>query len=234
MARAIDRIECPPEFQQHLTDIFGVNRFGDPLFRFIWGQTETEIMLNPKGFYEETYIGHGQPCWILQQWEPPESYGFPEVFYCMNTDLENGLPVMLYPEFGRYKDFMTFLFKEYDSNTRQLSISTVTLDWVLIDRAIPLMIRSLELSELLKQSIIEEAEQKEEEARVMEIADRLHAELPTFYGPTSFRKQNVRTSVLERKMAEIEKEWRKFDLRREPIRGIYQDRLEPLPPRDKN
>jgi len=36
-----ERLTCPPEFQSCLTDIFGVNVFGEPNFKILWGQTET-------------------------------------------------------------------------------------------------------------------------------------------------------------------------------------------------
>lgn len=220
MQRTSDRVECPPEFQRHLTDIFGVNRFGDPLFRFIWGMTETEIMLTPFGTYEERLIGNNKPCWILQQWEPAEAYGTPELFYYLNTDLDSGLPVMMYPEFGRYKDFMTFLFKEYKHG--QLNISTIDLGWVIIDRAIPLMIKSLEMSGALLKAQQEEYERIEEQAVVTKIADRMADALPSFYGPTSYAVQQIRQGKLDRKMEEIEKEWRKHNLRKQPMRGFFQ------------
>lgn len=220
MQRTSDRIECPPEFQQHITDIFGVNRFGDPLFRFIWGQTETEIMLTPFGTYEERLLGHNQPCWILQQWEPPEAYGTPELFYYLQTDLDMGLPVMMYPEFGRYKDFMSFLFKEYKNG--KLDISTIDLDWVLIDRALPLMIQSLEMSDALKRARQEEYEAIEEQAEVNKIADRLADSLPSFYGPTSYAIQRARQGHLDRKKEQIERQWRTMNLRKKPMRGFFQ------------
>ena len=220
--RKSEKLTCPPEFQQHLTDIFGVNRFGDPLFRFIWGQTESEVMLNSLGYYEERLVGANSPCWILQQWHPPEEYGPPEVFYYLYTDLDCGLPVMEYPEFGRYHDLVSFLGKNYNAETKELEITTIPLDWVLIDRAIPLMIKSLELSDAMKKSISDEARIAEETAQVQLIADMLADRLPTFYGPTSYAKQDNRTALLDRKKAEIEQEWKRRNLREQPMRGFWQ------------
>jgi len=205
-----------------MADLFGVNYLGEPMFRFIWGQTETEIQLNAEGFYEERSLGHNQPCWILQMWEPAETYGPPEVFYALNTDVDTGLPVMAYPEFGRYKEICTFLFKKYDPSTGKLDLSTVTLDWALLDRLLPVMMFSLEMSEELKRSKLADAQAEEENAKVQEIADRLSDLLPSFYGPVSYEAQRNRTSLIDRKMAEIESIWRKHNLKRPPMRGLFQ------------
>lgn len=223
MARLTERLECPPEFQRHLADIFGVNRFGEPLFRFIWGQTETETMLTPQGYYEPILLGHNQPCWILQQWDAPELYGPPEVFYYLNTDLDTGLPVMAYPEFGRYRDVITFMSKRYIPATKQLVIETIPLDWMLIDRAIPLLIKSLEMSGALKESMRAQQEETEEAAKVEEIADRLDDALPSFYGPVSHAQIGNRTALIDRKMAQIEQQWKRFNLRKRPMKGFFQN-----------
>lgn len=220
--RASEHIECSPDFAQDIADLFGVNYLGEPMFRFIWGQTETEVQLTPQGNYEERFIGHNQPCWILQMWEPAETYGPPEVFYYLNTDTDYGLPVMAYPEFGRYKEISTFLFKQYDPTTQQLNLSTITLDWATLDRLVPLLLASLSMSIEMIRARLEEIEAEEETAKVQEIADRLDNELPNFYGPVSYAGQANRTALIDRKMAEIENIWRKHNLRRPPMRGLFQ------------
>jgi hypothetical protein len=222
--RLSERIECPPDFQQYITDIFGVNRFGGPLFRFIWGQSETEHRLTIHGTYEPKLIGHNQPCWILQMWEGPEIFGTPDYFYYANRDQETGLPLMEYPEFGRYQDLATFLFRNFDAKTKDLRIETITLDWVIIDRAMPLMIQALDMSEYHKQLAREQQEAWENMKLVEQIADRLHDDLPTFYGPVSYAGQRNRTALIDRKRAEIERKWKQMGAgKRQPQRGFFQD-----------
>ena len=206
--RLSERIECPPDFQRHVTDLFGVNRFGDPIFRFVWGMTETENRLTIRGTYEPQLIGHNQPCWILQMWQPPELFGTPDFFYFANRDPASGLPLMEYPEFGRYGDLATFLFRNYDAKTHELRIETIQLDFAIIDRAMPLMIQALEMTESQKELAREQQEAWENAQLVQQIAERLHDDLPTFYGPVSYANQGNRTALIEpeegRNRAEVE------------------------------
>lgn len=220
--RLAERIECPPDFQQYLTDIFGVNRFGDPLFRFVWGQTETEHWLSPRGTYEDKLVGHNQPCWIPQMWEGPEVFGTPDFFYMVNRDEETGMPLMEYPELGRYKELVTFLFRNYDAKTQELRIETIELDWPIIDRAMPLMIQALDLSEAQKELAREQQEAWENMKLVEEIADRMSDDLPAFYGPVSYAGQQNRTALIDRKKEEIERKWRELGGHR-PQRGFFQN-----------
>jgi len=220
--RPSERLECPEDFQQHLTDLFGVNRFGEPLFRIIWGQTETQVQLTVDGKYDRVLLGHNQPCWILQRWEPPEVFGTPDHYYFLNRDPESGDVMMEYPEFGNYTDLVTFQSKNYDAATKELYIETVTLDWSIIEHAFPLIFQTLEMSAMEIESAREQQEAYENSLAVERIADRLYDELPSFYGPTSHAQIANRTALIDRKMAEIEQEWRKHKLRLPPARGFYQ------------
>ena len=222
MRRPAERLTCPEDIQRDLTDIFGVNHFGDPMFRIIWGMTETQVQLTVNHTYDDVLVGANQPCWILQRWEPPEVFGTPDFFYLINRDDETGMVMMEYPDFGKYKDLVSFQSRHYDAKTHELKISTIELDWTLIDAAVPLMLKSLEMSDLERQAALEEQQAYENALIVNEIADRLHDDLPTFYGPTSHAQISNRTALIDRKKAEIERMWRLMDLRRAPARGFYQ------------
>src|SRR3974377_360449 len=87
-----ERIEVPEEFQQYLTDIFGVNQFGEPIMRIVWAQTELVDMISPDGsHYIPRYIGNGDPCWLVERWRPSELFGTPESYYRINADPISGL-----------------------------------------------------------------------------------------------------------------------------------------------
>lgn len=220
-----ERLECPPEFQAYLTDIFGVNEFGSPYFRIIWGQTETYQAATAHG-YEQRLIGHNQPAWIIQKWLPPDCYGMPETYYWINADYESGLCLLgEYPEFGRYETIQPLASKKYDPATNELIVETIPLDWEIIERVIPVLVASQELTYWQRKTAIEDMEAAENAQKVSEIADRLMDSLPSFYGPTSYNKQAIRTSVLDRKMFEIQQVWSKHRVqeRRQPRRGFHQE-----------
>lgn len=201
-----------------------MNCFGEPLFRIIWGQTETMQVASEYG-YEHKLIGHNQPCWILQKWMPPEAYGTPDTYYALTADQLTGLPLLgEYPEFGRYETLVTFSSKRYDPMTNELIIDTIPLDWEIIERAIPALLASQEMTYWEVRAAQEAEEAYENACVVSEISDRLHDQLPTFYGPTSHAQIGNRTALIDRKMAQIDREWRKraADLKLPPRKGFYQ------------
>jgi hypothetical protein len=220
-----EAIECPAEFQDYLKDIFGVNHFGDALVRIIWGQTETWICLSAAGGYEERYIGHGQPCWIIQRWRAPEIFGTPEAYFQLMGDPETGCGLIgEYPQFGMYETVTPLMHREYNTRTQELEIRTVPLDWELIEKAIPLLEQAEAMSEAERQEALAAAERAENARIVQQIADRLYDELPSFYGPTSHAQIASRTALITRKMVEVEKKWKQMGprRRRQPMRGMFQ------------
>lgn len=77
--------QCPSEFQDRITRMFGVNQFGDPYFKIVWGQTE-KIRLgnrwsNGRISYRDRSLCNDMPCWVILRWKPPSFYGSPAAYY---------------------------------------------------------------------------------------------------------------------------------------------------------
>lgn len=219
-----ERLTCPPEFQNFLTEVFGTNVFGDPLFKIVWGQTETYQVATLHG-YEDKLLGQNMACWIILKWQPPEMYGPPDLYYLHDLDPETGLALCgEYPERGRYEILQPLMAKTYNAHTHALEITTLPLDWEILEIAIPLLQRSQELTYWEKKSAEDQALAMENAEQVAVIADRLFDELPRFYGPTSFAGQSMKTSALTRKMDEIERKWKQLGVQRraQPARGLWQ------------
>lgn len=222
-----ERLECPVEFQQHLTDLFGVNVYGDPLFKIYWGQTEAFDVAAPGGYTQKLY-GHNQPCWMIMRWRPPELFGTPDIYYALNADPETGLALMgEYPEMGTYEPLIMLMHKYFDQETNELIVKTLDLDWDLIEKVIP----ALEAAERMTPEEIkaaEEAIQAQENAAIVdEIERRMESALPTFYGPTSHAARLNKTSLIDQKKQVIEKEWKKREraIKRGVPRGFYQEKI---------
>lgn len=132
-----ERRGCPPEFVDRLIQIGGLNRFGEPNWRVVWGQTEIEVVggtwevpkpgthfiVNPKGELveqqntmdvpemREVLKYEGQACWVLERWFPPENYGTEHQWYQENADPKgSGLSLLgRYPDEGYYEHCEKFI-----------------------------------------------------------------------------------------------------------------------------
>jgi hypothetical protein len=91
--RKREQFKCPPEFQERLTRVGGINRYCEPNFIIVWGQSWT---VRRGGTWEQddgTYFrGYrdvpedGRPCWILKKWNAPELYGSPTLWFLQNRE----------------------------------------------------------------------------------------------------------------------------------------------------
>jgi hypothetical protein len=194
--------------------MFGKNVFGDPIFKIVWGQSQfirlgnlwRDSRGNERIGFKERYQCHGMPCWVIMRWFPPAHYGSPRLFYSQTYDSFTKLHFMgEYPWRGRYEIVQPLISKEYVSG--KLVVTHFPLSHVLIDAVIPVMIAYQKLS--LEQLMAAQAANKaiEEKKQTEFIADLLEEGMPRFWGPVSYSKQGIRTSLLDRKMAQIERVW---------------------------
>lgn len=110
--------KCPDWFQERLTRVGGTNKYGQPKFKLVWG--ETEKMRDGGYFIRDGYLGYrdvltlgGEKCWALMMWEAPEKFGTPYRWYKDNTDETTGLVTLgRYPHQGRYRLIKKFIHRE--------------------------------------------------------------------------------------------------------------------------
>ena len=202
--------ECPSEFQERITRMFGVNKFGDPHYRIGWAQSEvmqmgfSEFKSNgqERAGYQLKYKGAPMPCWCILRWKDPSNYGSPELFY-QNTYLDNSDVYFMgeYPWRGKYEILYNLCNKRFEG--KQLVIESLQLSHTLIDKIIPLLIESQYLTHAERQAAKQMARDFEHRKQVNEIADKMMNDLPAWYGPVSYAHQGCRTSLLDRKMQQI-------------------------------
>lgn len=227
--------KCPVEFQDRVTRMFGTNEFGDPLFRIAWGQTET-IRLgttwrdkhgNERAGYRDCYL-QGSPCWCILQWKSPKTFGHPDLYYIQNFDESSGLSTCgEYPYRGRYIVLQPLVNKEFIDG--KLVLTHFPLSHVLIDRIIPLIMIAHSMTKEEQRACRQYAEEQEHKQTVAEIADRM-ADASPIYGPVSYSRQGIRTSLLDRKMEQIQRGWNFYAKRtrgRLP-RGFFQSNTTPM------
>jgi hypothetical protein len=206
--------ECPAEYQDRLVEHFGLNRYGTPNFRFVWGQSNTIRMGNvwrdkfgneSRG-YRDVYQSFASPCWIIQRWKAPEEYGTPELYYMQTWDEFSRLfAVGEYPWAGRYETVQMMQRQEVVNG--RLEIEHFELSHILIDKIIPLIQATQELSLEQRRAALQAIDAAEQKKQTEEITEMMMNNLPSYYGPVSFSKQGCRTSLLDRKMYAIQKAW---------------------------
>lgn len=115
--------DAPSAIRERITRAGGVNRFGEPNFRVVWGGTRLawiggrwtdrdahgnvlresiELRRVPKYLPEDR--------WHIERWMPPESYGSPEEWFAQTTEIEDGIRVPAlgpYPSRGEYEHCFT-------------------------------------------------------------------------------------------------------------------------------
>ncbi|HEY5236602.1 MAG TPA: hypothetical protein VIJ14_10515 [Rhabdochlamydiaceae bacterium] len=206
-----ERLECPQEWNDLLGDIFGVNWYGDNLYRVIWGQTDTIRVSKEKGGYEDQVAGGNLAAWLIQRWTPPEKWGTPTAFGIFNIDPANGQLLFPYPEYGLYETVH--------------NLGSAPLDYGIIFSTIPFLEELSYLSQAELRAYKDRQKELENKADVEMITDRLMDALPTRYGPVSYGRGGCRTSVLTKKMDEIQQVWNRIDPRTLPGVGFKQGRI---------
>lgn len=194
--------------------MFGKNQFGDPHFKIVWGQSQFIRMGNiwrdrhgnERIGYRERPQCHNQACWVIMKWKSPKEYGSPATFYSQTFDSTSKLYITgEYPWRGRYEIVQPLISKEFVGG--KLVVTHFPLSHMLIDKLIPLMVSFANMSQRelaaikLANKVLED--KKETEA----VADALQANMPTWMGPVSYTRQGIKTSVLQRKMDQIQKVW---------------------------
>lgn len=232
--------KCPEEFQARLTRMFGRNQFGEPHFKIVWGQTQLIRMGNlwrdkngnERLGYRERYQAHGMPCWVIMRWHSPAEYGSPRAYY-MNSRMgtaDKGFYVTgEYPYRGRYEVVQPLISKEFVG--KKLVVTHFPLSHFLIDKLIPLMLEYANLSQRQKQAIQAANKAIEEKKQTEEITDLLEQNMPKFWGPVSYSRQGIRTSLLDRKMEQIQRVWDRMSRGgRTPVfnRGMAQGNRPPV------
>jgi hypothetical protein len=199
--------DCPKDFQDRLTRIGGINRYGEPNFKLVWSQSQT---LRAGAYWpEEGFHGYrdipryNSPCWLLMQWKAPEEYGSPDLWYFQNED-ENGLQTLgEFPFKGQYEIVYALIDREIVNGN--LKLTHLPLCSFLIDRIVPIIMQAKDVSiTRRKEAMLAEKHRKDqEEFKRIEDA-RLGARLQ-FTGPTSFAGQRNRTSLIEKKILQMER-----------------------------
>jgi hypothetical protein len=134
--------EAPASVQDRVTRAGGLNCYGEPNFRVVWGGSRlawiggrwtdrdasgnvireaVELRREPK------YVPLDR--WHIERWTPPESYGSPKVWYAQTTEVEDGVRIPAlgpYPARGEYEHCFTLESPEGDF----IPLTPAACDWI--------------------------------------------------------------------------------------------------------
>ncbi len=134
--------DAPTAIQERVARAGGVNRFGEPNFRVVWGGARlawiggrwTDRDANGNVLREAVelrrvpkYIPEDR--WHIERWMPPESYGSPDDWRAQTTEVEDGIRVPAlgpYPARGEYEHCFTL----QSTSGEFLPLTASACDWI--------------------------------------------------------------------------------------------------------
>lgn len=206
-------MNLPEHFKERLTRVGGVNRYGEPNFIIVWGKSHT---VRRGGTWEQTdgtyfrgyrdVVEDGRPCWVLKQWKAPEVYGTPTMYFMENREESTGLQILGdYPWRGQYETIQPFVWRGLING--KMVVEYMPLNSMILDMVVPIILRCQDASLMQRRAALDALEEKKQRDQTSSIeARRLDAKM-AFTGPVSYSKQGCRTSLVDRKMYDINKHW---------------------------
>jgi len=204
-----ERLTCPAHFQDRLTRVGGLNRYGGPNFKLVWGQTWTvrRAWSNPAGDscgYKDI-VEDGRPCWILKQWYAPEIYGSPTLWFMQNRE-PNGMQTLGdFPWKGNYETLQPFVWRGMVNG--RLVVEYMPLNSMILDMVVPIAIKCQGVTLMRRKVAIQAMLKKKDQNAEDKVEAALHDSRLAFHGPVSFSRQGCRTSIIDKRAHELEKHW---------------------------
>jgi hypothetical protein len=213
--------KCPEWFQDELTRIGGVNRYDKPNFIVRWGQGgEEECLYRAGGYwdveglasvhgYRDLLVGGGTPSWMLMQWDDAVHYGTPELYYIQNYDIDSDLQTLgEYPYQGKYKLLYNMCWR--DMQNGKLNLEAMPLNSFVLDTVVPIILQAREISYEKTMAALKDQKEREDTADLSMIEDAMRDASLAFKGPVSYARQGCRTSIIDRKIEQMTRNWNKM------------------------
>ena len=209
---------CPQVFADRITRVGGLNPYGQPNFKIIWGMGgERDCLFRAGGEWagngQVTRRGYrdlllsGDPAWVLIQWQPGEKYGSAQSYYVNNYDESTGLQTLgEYPYRGRYEIVMPFIWKGIVNG--KLKVEAMPLSSLLVDLVVPVIKESASLSMDRKRQLMLDHKEKEDAAQKSQIESSLAAAYPAFGSAPRSAARLSCNSVIQKKAEAIERHWK--------------------------
>ena len=239
LTSSYQQYQCPDEFNDRLRDIGGVNRYDENNFLVRWSQGgEDECLYRAGGAwdvpglpsytgYRNLLIGGGVPCWALLQWHDAAEYGTPEFYYIQNLDDQTQLQQLgEFPYSGRYQ--MLYNLRWTEMRGKELYFEAMPLNSYLLETVVPIIMAAKDVTWEKTKAALLDIKAREDAADTAMIEDVMRASaLPFRGGAVSYDKQGCRTSLVDKKIEAMQRNWntimrRTSDLGGSKGRGLIQ------------
>lgn len=203
------RHRCPKSFQDRVTRVGGLNRYGGPNYRLAWSQDET---FRAGGIWpEEHFIGYrtvylatcspeppSDGYWMLLDWQGPEEFGGEAMWDFLHRDERTGLNSLgPYPHRGRYQIAAKLIWSWFDNG--KLIIEGWPLDSRTIDMVIPVIRRHKNDSSEQKRRAANQMREEAERQKTRKIEALIKDS-----------KRSLLPSQIDDRIRLMEKQWAKF------------------------
>lgn len=184
----------PQEYVDHVNAIGGMNRFGGPNFRLVWGQNETMTVwgVDANGKTGRHIIPkHSNiPAWFIDVWKAPECYGTPELWYALTWDWEVDAPkIGEFPYTGAYELAPFNLFsRRFEGNA--MIVDAMPLSHFIIDLIIPNLLKEKDATYLQRKTAIQNRMLAERQRAAQTAFDCYLAAAPAFHGAAGTHESN--------------------------------------------
>jgi hypothetical protein len=213
--------QAPEWFSEELRRIGGENPYGDPMYIVRWGMGgEDECLYRAGGSwhvegqpsftgYRNLLLGGGTPSWMLMQWQPPINFGTPESFYVSMYDEETGLSDLgEFPYSGKYVLLYNMCWR--DMQDGKMHIEGMPLNSQILDLIVPIIMQAGEISWERTKAALKDMQEKDDAADLTMIEDCMRDAQLAFKGPVSYARQGCRTSIIDKKMEQMTRQWNKM------------------------
>lgn len=211
--RPIEHHECPEDVARQLTLAGGVNRFGEPMFRVVWGwdrivqlhgewqefeRCEATLLDKWTGYHESRQFTRLKSsvietrevpkylpgnCWHLEMWRPPEEYGSPEEWGKAGAEKVGVMTVDTSGPYPERGEYELCYPLTDDGTSRGTPIPLVTEAIAEIVRMIVVSRERTTLAQ--RRAAIEQRMRREDDGFVAKTMDMLRDGMPAHHGETS-------------------------------------------------
>lgn len=213
MAAPLNRLKtCPPVYEQRILQAGGINRYGEPNFRLDWGERYTVRrggVWDSGDYYFKGYrdvLEDGRPCWVVRQWNPPEFYGCPLLWFRDSYDPKSGLSLLGdFPYRGQYEAVQPLVWRGLVNG--RLVVETMPLNGMIVDILIPMIKHWKTVQSWRKELAFKNWQERKERDFDKKLEDARQGAKVAFGGPVSYARQPCRTWVVDKRMKAIEEHW---------------------------
>lgn len=207
-----------PHYQRRLNRRLGLNRFGGPLFRVVWGWSRLEFIGGLMDRYNDsgTYLGQQRGVflepkysylgvtaldrWIVEKWIPPEAYGTRESWEYEASEIDGEFETQAlgpYPDRGDYE--LSFLVQ--DPKTEEF----IQLTEDIITMTVDVALRAMEIDEAKRKEFLQKQQEAKERAFVNELTDLWDDSAVAFGGRPNSTQANAPMHNTRSSLADVSK-----------------------------